>query len=133
MLGGEHGEQGSDDARAVDHGSFADVISLQGQGSVAAPLVPLPQASHAHRLHQRVVCFQVVVCISGLASNAAINGEAEHSGSDGAPLPLGQGHGGEVVGQDVGAGHGLFADVVSIGLRRWVATHAVPPLHLAHC
>lgn len=35
MLGGEHGEQGSDDARAVDHGSFADVISLQGQQALS--------------------------------------------------------------------------------------------------
>jgi len=55
MLGIEHGDQGSDDARAVDHGSFADVISLQGQGAGSLPLLcqfrdrPSWRRSRAHR------------------------------------------------------------------------------------
>jgi hypothetical protein len=36
MLGGEHHEQGGDDAGAVDHGSFRfDEISLQDQGAIS--------------------------------------------------------------------------------------------------
>ena len=90
------------------HGSFRfDAVSLQGQEGIAAPLVPAVRASHAHRLCQGVISVQIVVCISGLASGTAVASEAEHSGSDGAPLCLSQGDGAEVKGQDVGAGHGL--------------------------
>ena len=80
-------------------------VILQGQGASPAPLVPAPGVSHAHRFHQIVVRSQVVVCISVVALHTLITCQAQDSGTDGRPLCLGQGHRGEVVGQDVSAGH----------------------------
>ena len=47
---------------------------------------------------------QVVVSVSTLASDAAIDCQAQHSGADGGPLGFGQGDGAEVQGEDIGAG-----------------------------
>ena len=84
-------------ANGVDakHGSFAlvDVISLQGQAGGLCPPCASASGVHPHRCLKGVVGVQIIVCIGALASDATINGEAEHGGSDGAPLCLGQGHG----------------------------------------
>lgn len=76
-------------------------------GASAAPCMPLARVSQPHRLCQGVVCFQVVVCVSRLASDTAVASEAEDSGSDRRPLGFGQGHGQFVQGEDVGSGHVL--------------------------
>ena len=86
---------------------LVDAVSLQGVGGIPAPSCATRSGVHPHRCLQGVVGVQIVVCIGALASNTTINGEAENSGSDGAPLCLSQGDGAEVKGQDVGAGHGL--------------------------
>lgn len=61
---------------------------------------------HSHCLFKVVVGVQVVVGIGVLSSDAAVAGKAQNGGADGAPLRLSHGHGAEVQGQDVGAGHG---------------------------
>jgi len=60
---------------------------------------------HPHRLCQGVVCLQIVVGVGVLTIKAALAGKGDQGGSDRRPLCLGQDHGAEVKGQDVGAGH----------------------------
>ena len=83
-------------------------VSYRGWGGIPAPSCATSSGVHSHRCLQGVVGVQVVVCISSLASDSAIDCQAEHGGSDGAPLCLSQGDGEGIEGQDVGAGHGLL-------------------------
>ena len=66
---------------------------------------------HSHRCLQVVVGIQVVVSVTVLPchpSRPKIMSKAEQGDADGAPLRLSQGDGAEVIGEDVGAGHGRF-------------------------
>ena len=72
------------------------------------PLCATRSVVHSHRCLQGVVGVQVVVCVSSLTSGAAVASEAQNSGSDGAPLCLGEGDGAGVQGANVGEGHGVF-------------------------
>ena len=76
-----------------------------------AVCVPPLRVSHAHRFHQIVVCSQVIVCVSVVTLHTLITCQAQNSGADCRPLCLSQGDGGEVVRQDVSAGH-----LVSFGM-----------------
>ena len=67
--------------------------------------MPDLRVSQTHCLCQGVVCFEVVVCVSGLTSGAAVTCQAQNSGADRRPLCLSQGNGAEVKGKNVGAGH----------------------------
>jgi len=86
---------------------FVHAVSIGGRGGVCVTPCATRSGVHPHRCLQVVVGVQVVVCVSRLASDATINGEAEHGGSDGAPLCLSHGDGAEVKGEHVGAGHGV--------------------------
>jgi len=82
---------------------------------------------HPHRCLQVVVGVEVVVSVRTLASDAAINCQAEDSGSDGRPLRFGQGDGAEVKGENVGAGHRLsVVDVASIQGQGSSCNHLQP-------
>ena len=80
--------------------------SVGGVGDLCKSPCATRSGVHPHRCLQGVVGVQVVVCVSSLASDSAIDCQAEHGGSDGAPLCLSQGDGEGIEGQDVGAdGH----------------------------
>ena len=70
--------------------------------------MPVLKVSHVQGIHQQVVGAEVVVGIIVVALSTLIHCQAKHGSADGAPLCLSEGDGGEVVGQDVGAGHDWF-------------------------
>jgi len=78
---------------------------------------------HPHGLFEVVVGVQVVVGVRILASDAAVNSKAQHSGSDRGPLGLGHGHSQLVKGENVGS-HDLGS--VDLAIVQGMATIRCP-------
>jgi hypothetical protein len=75
--------------------SCVDFLSVQHRGAVGNP----PGGSiYPHSLAQVFIGLAVIVCISILASDPTITSQAQDSGSDSAPLGLGEGDGAGIQG-----------------------------------
>jgi hypothetical protein len=83
--------------------------------------VPPPQASHVQRIPQQVVRPKVVVGVGVVTLHPLVNCQAQDGSADGRPLRLGQGHRGEVVGEDGGSGHLVSFELRSVYRVRGVS------------
>jgi hypothetical protein len=95
-------------------------LIVQGRGAAASPQVDTYSVVHPHSLAQGVVSVSVVVCVSIFTSDPTITSEAQDSGSDGAPLGLGEGDGAGVQGQDVGSGGHGVGSLVNVFSVAWI-------------
>ena len=93
-----------------------------------AVCVPPLRVSQPHRLCQVVVCSLIVGSVAMLARHLAVASEADQGSADRRPLCLSQGDGGEVVGQDVSAGHLVSFGMHLVWQRSWQSTRGCVPL-----